>query len=144
MEEPDFESYNLAELQQVYHRIDRVRFPDRFKKIEDILNDPQKVAKLEGLPSKFDDIEPIYSIVKRKVLSYPKENPLKTCVWSSIGLFFFALIFLYFGEIPSRGKTVYLADEPLVFWVIIGGMSLFGFKYLFVAVYHLLKKRGKC
>ena len=47
MPEPDYDSYSLQELQEVYNRIKRDRYPDRFKKVEAILNCPEKVAKLK-------------------------------------------------------------------------------------------------
>jgi hypothetical protein len=47
MQEPDYESYSLEELQQVYNGINREKWPERYKKVKAILNDPVNVEKLK-------------------------------------------------------------------------------------------------
>ena len=139
MEEPDYDSYNLAELQQVYHRIDRMRFPDRFKKIEEILNDPKKVEELRQKKSSHDDIEPLFQILSRKVKSYPEKNTLRASAWTFVGISVFMVLFFFWGRIPLRNITLYADQQTTLYWLVMGGMGLVASKYLAIAIYHIRK-----
>jgi hypothetical protein len=139
MEEPDFESYNLDELKQVYHRIDRERFPDRFQKIEAILNDPEKVEVLRHKKSKHDDIEPILSIVYKKVIAWPKKYSTKEAVTTVIVSIFTLGLILYMQAFPLKGgQVIYAYEHPTFFYMAIGIFSLYCAKYFFIALYKII------
>ena len=137
MDELDFETYSLEELQQVYHRIDRERFPDRFQKIEDILNNPEKVAELKNMKSKHDDIEPIAQIIKRmkaprEFIKYFESVSIIWPLLASIVMWLFVISSIKRGEFIHRG-TLNSVDDTF-FWLHIIFASVLGLAFSYVVI----------
>lgn len=55
MKEPDYDSYTLEQLLDVRKNIDRESYPERFHRIENILNDEEKLEKLKLAQEKVDE-----------------------------------------------------------------------------------------
>ena len=62
MKEPDYDSYTLEQLLDVRKNIDRESYPERFHRIENILNDGEKLEKLKLAQEKLkEDIKSLTS-----------------------------------------------------------------------------------
>jgi len=141
MEEPDFESYSLEELKQVYHRIDRVRFPDRFLKIEAILNNPEKVAKLESNPLSGDDLPPLSELIKRKFIHWCTEYSFKECMYTTAIFLVWLAYTVLSGQFATKTGYISVSDSPAMYWIATVGLALFCLKFLILSGYKLYISR---
>jgi hypothetical protein len=111
MDEPDYDTYTLEELQHVYHRINSDRYPERFERVKAILNDPVKIEKLKS--------ESSYQAPK-SLLAYITEFVTEVPFWLSIiglppciGLQYY---WLSNGKATMRSATFDIVNDPVMFW----------------------------
>jgi len=113
MQEPDYDSYSLQELQGVYNRIDRERFPDRYNKVEAILKCPEKVAKLKQEAENAPDVS-----------GFGKEGSDERKGWGWFYLFIGA-VFLCTGTLVSKtGSSFDIDSWPVRIFIFVGFAGL--------------------
>jgi hypothetical protein len=117
MIEPNYDSYSLEELREVYHKIDREKWPDRFKKVESLLNESGKDEKLI-VSSEESDLRKygVLGGVLHYIFGMVTESPLWLSMLGSPVCLFLVLSSFEDGVFHVRGSDFERIHDPVMYW----------------------------
>lgn len=106
MDEPDYSSYTLEELEDVCKHIDKITFPNRAIKIQKEL-----ARRQSGIPAlkqtQSDNSDSSLPPVKKGKKS---ARGLVLAIWPAT-----VILSIYYGKLPSRNGMIHYSEEPGLF-----------------------------
>ncbi|MFZ8201642.1 hypothetical protein [Alteromonas portus] len=106
MNEPNFASYTLEELEDILTQIDKAQFPDR------VLTIKKEIARRRsGAPAEnHSPLDTTNSSPHNTKKGKKSARGIVLAVWPATVVFS-----VYFGKIPSRNGFIHYAEEPRLF-----------------------------
>ena len=129
---PDISNYNTEEVKQALSSIDKDLFPERFVELQARLIDLEKMESSERETSEKEPLSGTSIFLGR--FGY---------LGMSIFLFYFMYDAFITGEIAGyRGRTVYLEDEPVYFYIRIAVYFVLGVICSWASIDYWFEEKG--
>ena len=112
---PDYKKYSLVQLKEALHSIDREKWPERVKEIENILNDPKAISKLTNQ--------------ERKKIAEPDINIEMPRIIFGIFMLISACVLAVKGDLIGRHGVVHI-ETPALKWFLTVLIGYVGFRMI--------------